>query len=109
MTLGIDATIRYALNDYSKPLTETQLKSPSAYNTRVHTGLPPTPIGNPGVASIHAAAHPAHVSYLYYVAAADGCGAQVFSTSYAKFEKDAAAYHEALARNHGRVPTCRRK
>jgi cell division protein YceG involved in septum cleavage len=109
MTLGIDATIRYALNDYSQPLTETQLQSPSAYNTRLHTGLPPTPIGNPGVASIQAAAHPAHVSYLYYVAAADGCGKQVFSSSYAQFEKDAAAYREAVARNHGRVPTCRVK
>ena len=39
-----------------------------------------------------AAAHPAHVSYLYYVAAPDGCGAHVFSRSYARFRADAAAY-----------------
>ncbi len=43
-------------------------------------GLPPTPISNPGLASIEAAAHPANVPYLYYVAGADGCGEQVFST-----------------------------
>jgi UPF0755 protein len=109
MTLGIDATIRYALNDYSKPLTEAQLHTASPYNTRLHSGLPPTPIGNPGAASIQAAAHPAHVRYLYYVAAADGCGEHVFSTSNAQFEHDAAAYREAVARNHGQVPTCRRK
>jgi UPF0755 protein len=109
MTLGIDATIRYALNDYSAPLTEAQLQLNSPYNTRLHTGLPPTPISNPGVASIEAAAHPAHVSYLYYVAAADGCAQQVFSTSYAQFQQNAAAYQRALAKNHGRVPTCKKK
>lgn len=104
--LGIDATIRYVLHDYTHPLTEAQLHSSSAYNTRTHTGLPPTPISNPGSASIQAAAHPAHVSYLYYVARADGCPGQVFSSSYAQFQHDAAAYQEALRRNHGRVPAC---
>jgi uncharacterized YceG family protein len=107
--LGIDATIRYALNDFSAPLTEAQLHNPSPYNTRLHHGLPPTPISNPGLASIHAAAYPAHVSYLYYVAAADGCGEQVFSSSFAQFEHDAAAYREAVAKNHGRVPTCKKR
>jgi UPF0755 protein len=109
MPLGIDATIRYALRDYTRPLTEAQLRSSSPYNTRTHTGLPPTPISNPGRASIEAAAHPAHVSYLYYVARADGCPGQVFSTSYARFQRDAAAYQDALRLNHGRVPACRKK
>ncbi len=109
MALGVDATIRYALDDYTHPLTAAQLALHSPYNTRTHRGLPPTPIGNPGLASIHAAAHPAHVSYLYYVAGADGCGEQVFSTSFAQFERDAAAYTQALHNNGGRVPTCRKK
>ena len=109
MPLGIDATIRYALNDFSKPLTEAQLQTNSPYNTRTHRGLPPTPISNPGVASIEAAAHPAHVPYLYYVNGADGCGELVFSTSDAEFEHNAAAYREALTRNGGRVPTCRKR
>jgi UPF0755 protein len=107
MTLGVDSTLRYALHDFTHPLTEAQLASGSPYNTRNHQGLPPTPISNPGVAAIKAAARPAKVSYLYYVSGADGCGEQVFSTSYAQFEKNAAAYREALRRNGGRVPTCK--
>jgi UPF0755 protein len=107
MTLGIDATLRYALHDFTHPLTEAELASRSPYNTRIHKGLPPTPISNPGVAAIAAAARPAHVSYLYYVAGADGCGEQVFSTSYAQFERDATAYREALRKNGGRVPRCK--
>ena len=68
MPLGIDATIRYALNvPGTEPLHESQLKNPTPYNTRLHTGLPPGPIANPGLASIQAAAHPAHVNYLYFV------------------------------------------
>lgn len=109
MTLGIDSTLRYALRNFSTPLTEAELHSDSPYNTRTHTGLPPTPISNPGVAAIQAAAHPAHVSYLYYVAGADGCGEEVFSASYTQFEKNAAAYREAIAKNGGRVPTCKKK
>lgn len=109
MALGIDATLRYALNDYTQPLTAAQLALDSPYNTRLHRGLPPTPISNPGLAAIAAAAHPAHVGYLYYVAAANGCGGLVFSSGQAQFEHDATAYHEALAANGGRVPTCRKR
>jgi UPF0755 protein len=109
MPLGIDATIRYALNDFSAPLTEAQLQTNSPYNTRTHVGLPPTPISNPGVASIEAAAHPANVPYLYYVNNADGCGDLVFSTSSAEFERNATAYQEAVNRNGGREPTCKKK
>jgi hypothetical protein len=109
MTLGVDSTLRYALHDFTHPLTETELGSNSPYNTRIHKGLPPTPISNPGAAAIAAAARPAKVSYLYYVAGADGCGEQVFSTSYSQFEKDAAAYHEALDKNGGRVPSCKKR
>ena len=69
MPLGIDATIRYGLNiPGTKSLTKAALRAPSPYNTRIHTGLPPTPIANPGLASIKAAANPSRgVDYLYYV------------------------------------------
>jgi UPF0755 protein len=68
MPLGIDATIRYGLNiPGTEPLHQSQLQNPSPYNTRLHAGLPPTPIANPGLASIQAAAHPARVDYLYFV------------------------------------------
>jgi UPF0755 protein len=115
MPLGIDATLVYALELQTHApagtheLTEAQLQMNSPYNTRLHTGLPPTPIANPGTASIEAAAHPAHVPYLYYVAAADGCGEHVFSSAYADFQKHVAAYRAALARNAGRPPVCKRK
>jgi UPF0755 protein len=109
MTLGVDSTLRYALHDFTHPLTEAELRSDSPYNTRIHQGLPPTPISNPGVAAIKAAARPAKVSYLYYVSGSDGCGEQVFSTSYAQFEKNAAAYREAVSKNGGRVPTCKKR
>jgi cell division protein YceG involved in septum cleavage len=114
MPLGIDASIYYAVElasgipTYTHELTEAQLHINSPYNTRTHTGLPPTPISNPGVASIEAAAHPAHVSYLYYVAGADGCGEQVFSNTLAAFEVNAAAYKAAVARNGGHPPSCKR-
>ena len=81
----------------------------SPYNTRLHTGLPPTPIANPGMASIEAAAHPASVPYLYYVVAPDGCGEHVFSSTYADFQKHVAAYRAGLARSGGRPPVCKRK
>jgi cell division protein YceG involved in septum cleavage len=115
MPLGIDATIYYAVElqrgiaTYTHELTEAQLHIDSPYNTRIHTGLPPTPISNPGDASIHAAAYPAHVSYLYYVAGADGCGEQVFSNTLAEFEVNVAAYHAALSKHGGRPPTCKHK
>jgi len=68
MPLGIDATIRYALDvPATESLRESQLHDPTPYNTRLHAGLPPTPIANPGLASIQAAAHPAKVDYLYFV------------------------------------------
>jgi uncharacterized YceG family protein len=105
MPLGIDATLRYALNDYDQPLTDSQLALNSPYNTRLHRGLPPTPIGNPGLASLEAAAHPADVPYLYYVVKPGTCGEDAFSTTFAQFEHDSALYNEARNADHGRSPT----
>jgi uncharacterized YceG family protein len=102
--LGIDATIRYAVNNYTSPLTSSQLNSPSPYNTRLHTGLTPTPIDNPSLASIDAAAHPAHTSYLYFVAKPCGNGASVFSSTYKQFLLDAKRYDQARAKRGGRSP-----
>jgi UPF0755 protein len=111
--LGIDATIYYAVEQrtgvatYTRELTESQLHIDSPYNTRTRTGLPPTPISNPGLASIEAAAHPTHAAYLYYVAGADGCGEQVFSTTQAAFEANVAAYDAAVRKNGGHPPSCK--
>jgi peptidoglycan lytic transglycosylase G len=68
MPLGIDATIRYGLDiPAGRPITQAQLDGSNPYNTSHTRGLPPTPIANPGLPSMEAAAHPAHVNYLYFV------------------------------------------
>ena len=68
MPLGIDATIRYGRNvPGTEPLKQSDIESDNPYNTRRRLGLPPTPIANPGLASMKAAAHPAKVDYLYFV------------------------------------------
>ena len=68
MPLAIDATLRYGLGiPGTRPLRRSHLESNSPYNTRRFKGLPPTPIGNPGLAAMRAAARPARVNFLYYV------------------------------------------
>jgi UPF0755 protein len=67
MPLEIDATIEYALPRYKQALSFHDLAIDSPYNTYKHSGLPPTPIANPGTKSLLAAFHPAKVDYLYYV------------------------------------------
>ena len=72
MPLGIDAALRYALHiPGTESIHESQLQNPTDFNLRLHAGLPPTPIDNPGAASLRAAAHPAKVDYLYFVAKPD--------------------------------------
>jgi UPF0755 protein len=84
MSLGIDATILYHLGSWTATIHASDIADPEPYNTRIHKGLPPTPICNPGLASLQAAAHPAHVDYLYYVAI-PGKAAQYFTASAADF------------------------
>jgi UPF0755 protein len=85
MPLGIDATIRYGLHIApTKAILASQLLSNSPYNTRRRRGLPPTPIANPGLAALQAAAHPARVAYLYYVRKPDKQH-HFFTSSYEKF------------------------
>jgi uncharacterized YceG family protein len=105
MPLGIDATIRYRLNNWSAPLTNADLRVAGPYNTRTHTGLPPTPIGNPGLASLRAAANPANVPYLFYVVKPCGNGAHAFSSTDAKFQQDVAAYNKARQDRGGKDPS----
>jgi UPF0755 protein len=104
MPLQIDATTRYATGNYTRPLTQAQLNSPSPYNTRIHRGLPPTPIDSPSLASIQAAAHPPRTDYLYFVVKPCGNGAMAFTSSYSQFLADQAAYYAARAARGGRSP-----
>jgi UPF0755 protein len=85
--LGIDATIRYALDvPATESLRVSQLEHPTPYNTREHPGLPPGPIANPGLASMQAAAHPAKVDYLYFVRKPDKVH-HFFTTSKEEFDE----------------------
>jgi len=70
--LAVDATVRYAIEKETEPLTKSDLESNSPYNTRKYAGLPPGPIANPGLASIKAALHPVESPYWYYLHGNDG-------------------------------------
>lgn len=71
--LQIDASLIYGLGDkYTGKLTESDLEFDSPYNLSKYEGLPPTPIGNPGLASIQAAVEPASTSYYFYALGTDG-------------------------------------
>jgi len=92
MPLGIDATIRYQTGNWQRPILQSQLDRDTPYNSRLRRGLPPTPIGNPGLKSIKAAANPARTKYLFFVRKPGKSGAHAFSTNDAQFARDNARY-----------------
>lgn len=102
--LGLDTTLLYYLHNPRGGLTESDLQLRTLYNTRLHTGLPPTPISNPGLLALDAAAHPASVDYLYFVVRPNDCGALAFSAGAAAFNRNVDAYNEAVAADHGALP-----
>ncbi|HET6870059.1 MAG TPA: endolytic transglycosylase MltG [Solirubrobacteraceae bacterium] len=104
MKLQIDATVRYATGNYTKPISNSQLHDNSRWNTYAHTGLPPTPIDNPGLAALQAAAHPARTNYLFFVAKVCGNGSSVFESNYKQFQADEAKYQQARSARGGRSP-----
>jgi uncharacterized YceG family protein len=103
--LGIDATTRYETGNYDRPITASELRRNNGYNTRTHQGLPPTPISNPGLASLRAAANPANVPYIYYVVKPCGNGAHTFATTDAEFQKAVAAYNRKRDQLGGKDPS----
>ena len=103
--LDIDATTRFAVGNWSRPLRVSELQSTSPYNTRVHSGLPPGPIGNPGLASIRAAARPAKTGFLFYVVKPGTCGRHNFAETDAEFQRYVAEYDRARAERGGKSPT----
>jgi UPF0755 protein len=105
--LGIDATIRYATGNYDQPLTESELAIDSPFNTRTNAGLPPTPIGNPGLEAIKAAADPADTDFLYYVVKPGTCGEHEFVDTQEEFDAATARYDSAREAAGGKSPdTC---
>ena len=88
MPLQVDATIEYALPAHKTRLSFADLRIDSPYNTYVHTGLPPTPIANPGLPSLEAAFGPSKGEYLYYVYC--GNGRHVFAKTLAEHQANVA-------------------
>ena len=105
MPLGIDATIRFATGNWTEPLKQSELALASPYNTRTNSGLPPGPIGNPGLDSIEAAAHPAKTDYLFFVVKPCGEGEHEFTETDAEFQEAVDRYNAERAAQGGQSPT----
>jgi len=95
MPLGIDATIRYQTGRWDRPILQSELDRDTPYNTRLRRGLPPTPIGNPGLKSLRAAARPARTDYLFFVRKPGKTGEHAFSSNDADFARDRARYESS--------------
>ncbi|MDQ1437107.1 MAG: hypothetical protein QOK43_736 [Acidimicrobiaceae bacterium] len=84
--LGIDATIRYGVDRPTQPLRKSDLAKDTPFNTRLHAGLPPTPIAAPGEATLQAALNPTPGPWLFYVLA-DQSGHHTFASTDAEFQR----------------------
>jgi len=99
MPLATDPTVIYAAlldSRWRGTIYASDLKSPSPYNTYLHTGLPPGPICNPGLASLRAAMHPPQTDYLYFVS--DAAGHTRFSVGLKEHAEQVQAYRQAERR-----------
>jgi UPF0755 protein len=90
MPLQVDATLEYTFLHHKDVITNADLARDTPYNTYLHTGLPPTPIANPGRASLLAALDPQPSEFLYYVY--KGNGHHAFSRTLKEHDSNVARY-----------------
>ena len=90
MDLQLDSTVVYGLHLVGQVMSSTDEATDTPYNTYMNPGLTPTPISNPGLATLNGALHPASTDYLYYVT--DGCGYNHYSVTEAQHEQQVAEY-----------------
>lgn len=98
--LGIDAALIYGIKDYRGDITWAHLKDrKNPYNTRIHKGLPPGPIGSPSISSLEAILNPTNFGYYYYVLIADGKQRHHFSKSLSEHRKHVQLLKKAQRRH----------
>jgi len=92
MALQSDATINYITKGGRPSPTSEDLEADSPYNTYKNTGLPPTPICNPGIEAIKAAIYPLETEYFYFLMPQDGSGQTIYSKTYDEHLANKAKY-----------------
>jgi len=90
MNLQVDATVLYGLHKLGHDGDRVDTETDTPYNSYLHPGLPPTPISNPGLKALVAAAHPAATNSVFYVS--DGCGHNHYATTQAEHDRAVAQY-----------------
>lgn len=102
MPLMTDPSVIYGLelaNAWRGAIHASDLRRDTPYNTYLHSGLPPGPVANPGLPALRAAMHPAHTSYLYFVAAGvNPQGESLFSATLAEHARNVTGYRRAMKR-----------
>lgn len=101
--LASDPTIIYGIPNFNGNLTHKDLATPGPYNTYLNGGLPPTPISNPGEASIRAVLTPAETRYLYFVSKNDGT--HQFSETEAEHNQAVRKYQSLRRQSSETLPT----
>lgn len=100
MPLATDPSVIYGLQlagQWRGAIYQSDLTRDTAYNTYLHPGLPPGPVANPGMASLHAALYPAATNYLYFVAAGnDAQGHSLFAATLDEHNRNVAGYRRAV-------------
>ena len=100
MPLQLDSTIHYAEKQRGTITTTDQQRAKKGpYNSYLNTGLPPTPINNPGLAAIKAALHPATGGWLYFVTVDPETGRTLFADTYPEQQKNEQVFH-AWCKSH---------
>jgi UPF0755 protein len=93
MRLQIDAAVLYGVGVTGRSPTTDELQRDTPFNTYLHTGLPPAPISNPGVAAISATLQPAKTAFLFYVS--DRCGHNHYTQTGPEHDQAVARYLDA--------------
>ncbi len=97
--LQMDSTVLYGVNKTGGVPTRTELETDTPYNTYLHAGLPPTPIGSPGAATIDAVLHPEAGDWLYFVTVNLDTGETKFASNLDDHNRNVAEFKAWLAAN----------